>query len=37
MSLNELYFMLSMTETSIRWVPDVLAVTGHNKKVNKGK
>jgi hypothetical protein len=29
--------MLSMTETSIRRVPDVLAVTVHNKKVKTGK
>jgi hypothetical protein len=37
MSLNELHSMLSMGETSIRWVPDVLAVTIHNKKVKKVK
>jgi hypothetical protein len=37
MPLNELHSMLSMTETSIRRVPDVLAVTVHNKKVKTGK
>jgi hypothetical protein len=37
MPLNELHYVLSMAETSIRWVPDVLAVTVHNKKVKKGK
>jgi hypothetical protein len=37
MSLNELHSVLSMAETSIRRVPDVLAVTVHNMKVKKGK
>jgi gag-polypeptide of LTR copia-type/GAG-pre-integrase domain len=36
-SLNELHSMLSTAETSIRRVPDVLAVTGYSKKVMKGK
>jgi hypothetical protein len=35
--LNELHFILSMAETSIRWLPGVLAVTVHNKKMKKGK
>jgi hypothetical protein len=35
--LNELHSMLSMAKTSIRRVPDVLAVTVHNKKVKKCK
>jgi gag-polypeptide of LTR copia-type len=34
-SLNELHFMLSMTDTSIRQALDVLVVTGHSKKVMK--
>jgi hypothetical protein len=35
--LNELHYMLSMAETSIRRLPGVLAVTVHNKKLKKGK
>jgi hypothetical protein len=37
MPLNELHFILFMAETSIRQVPDVLAVNVHNKKVKKSK
>jgi hypothetical protein len=37
MPLNELYFVLSMAETSIRRVLDVLIVIVHNKKVKKDK
>jgi hypothetical protein len=37
MPLNELHSILSMAETSIRRVPDVLAVTKYSKKVMKGK
>jgi hypothetical protein len=36
-SLNGLYSMLFTAETSIRHMPDVLIVTGHNKKVMKGR
>jgi hypothetical protein len=37
MTLNELHFMLSTVETLIRLAPDVLAVTGHSKKMMKGR
>jgi hypothetical protein len=37
MPLNELHFVLSMDETSIRRVPNVLAVTIHNRKVKKSE
>jgi hypothetical protein len=37
MSLNELHSMIFMAETSIRWVPDVLVVIEHSKKVKKAK
>jgi gag-polypeptide of LTR copia-type len=36
-SLNELHYMLSTVDTSIRRAPDMLAVIGCNKKVMKGK
>jgi hypothetical protein len=32
MPLNELYYVLSMVETSIRRVPDVLEVTVHTRR-----